>query len=105
MCRKRSGSGRKNTEILGFEVIDVGKKIAFLGLLTIAFLILIFGLVFSIYCFSNNITFKMMGSDVPGFIFGLAAIFLGVRYIVTLNKLKKKIEETDARFSWDNFRK
>lgn len=81
------------------------KGILFGALFFIAVMIIISGIFFSIYAYVNQASFRIMGSDFPGFIFGLIAVFLGVRYSISLFRLKKKIESTDAKFSWNNFKK
>ncbi len=81
------------------------KGILFGVLFFIAVLITILGISYSIYAYMSQASLKIMGSDFPGFIFGLVAVFLGIRYSISLFKLKKKIDSTDARFSWDNFKK
>lgn len=83
----------------------MNKKVAFWGLLLIAMMIMISGAFFSVYSFLTHVSFKVMGSDFPGFIFGLVAVFLGVRYTMSLNRLKKKIDDSNAKFSWSNFKK
>ena len=81
------------------------KGILFGVLFFIAVMIIVSGIFFSIYAYMNQSSFRIMGSDFPGFIFGLVAVFLGIRYSISLFRLKKKIDSTDARFSWDNFKK
>lgn len=88
-----------------FEVKEMNKKVLFGILYSMAALITLSGILFSIYGFLTNATFKIMGSDFPGAIFGLVAAFLGVRYTLSLNKLKKKIEASNASFSWSNFKR
>jgi ABC-type uncharacterized transport system fused permease/ATPase subunit len=83
----------------------MNKKVLFGILYSVAALIAISGVLFSIYGFLANATFKIMGSNFPGAIFGLVAAFLGVRYTLSLNKLKKKIDASNASFSWSNFKR
>jgi hypothetical protein len=83
----------------------MNKRFVFVILLSIALFIIISGLAFTIYGYLTQVSFKIMGSDVPGFLFGIVAVFLGCRYTISLNKLKKRIDKSGAKFSWDNFKK
>ena len=63
------------------------------------------GAFFSIYSLINQITFKVINTNVSGAIFGIVVAYLGLRYFMAVHKLKEQLYDTNAKFSWDNFRK
>ena len=63
--------------------------------MAVAGLITASGLVFSVYAFIKNIRFTMMGFELPGFLFGAVAAFLGVRYIMATIKFAKELAGDD----------
>lgn len=68
-------------------------------------MILVSGVFYSVYSFRTGAMLQVLGSRIPGYVFGLVVIFLGVRYLKALLGLKKKISGPDARFDWNNFKK
>lgn len=63
------------------------------------------GVFFGIYSGLNNITFKVINTDVSGIIFGLVVAYLGVRYFMSVMKLRANLYDPEAKFSWSNFKK
>lgn len=82
----------------------MNKKVAFRVLLAIDVLIILLGLYCTIYGIVYNLKMQVMGSELPAYIFGFVVLFLGIRYLRSLIKLKKRISP-DADFSWSNFSK
>lgn len=83
-----------------------GSKLAAFWSLTIfAVAITLSGAVFSVYSILNNVSFKVMSSSVPGFVFGVVVVFLGVRYILSMRKLSKELFKATSVFSWSNFKR
>jgi hypothetical protein len=63
------------------------------------------GAFFSVYSLVNQITFKVINTNVSGAIFGLIVTYLGVRYFLSVFKLREAVYAPTAKFSWSNFRK
>lgn len=81
------------------------KKLVLALLFATNILIIASGTFFTIYAYRNNITFLVLNARMPGFIFGLVTIFLGIRYIRALLNLRKEISAPEIKFSWSNFLK
>ena len=81
------------------------KRVLIALLYAIAIVIILLGASFCVYSVINNVQFAVLSSSIPGFVFGLVVIFLGVRYVISLQKLKAQVYETTSSFSWDNFEK
>jgi hypothetical protein len=75
------------------------------GLFTLATSITLLGFALSIFSLINNISFTVLSSEIPGFVFGLAITFLGARYFLAVNKLKVEVFKEEINFSWSNFKK
>jgi Na+/phosphate symporter len=82
----------------------MNKKVAFRFLVVIDILLLLLGALFTALGIALNLKMSVMGSDIPVYVFGFVIIFLGIRYMKSIFKLKKRISP-DASFSWDNFSK
>lgn len=81
-------------------------SISLLYLISIAIIFL--GIFFSVFSFINHINhinFKILNSYIPGFIFGFLVLYLGIRYYLSLTKLKEELFRTSSNFSLSNFRK
>lgn len=83
----------------------MNKRVMFTALYATAFAIVAAGAFFSIYSYLMHVSFSILGTGIPGSVFGLVATFLGVRYMVSLKKLKRRMEESKSEFSWNNFKK
>ena len=85
----------------------VGKeKIIAIWTLYVASLgITLIGLSFGVYSLVNNISIPVLTSQIPGVVFGVVIAFLGVRYFLSVRKLKTQVYKSTTTFSWSNFRK
>ena len=85
----------------------VGKeKIIAIWTLYVASLgITLVGLSFGVYSLVNNISIPVLTSQIPGVVFGAVIAFLGVRYYLSVRKLKAQVYKSTSTFSWSNFRK
>jgi hypothetical protein len=81
------------------------KKTSIMILTSTAIAIISSGVFFAIYSFVNNISFKVLNTNVSGIIFGVVVIYLGIRYLMSISKLKKALFQTNSTFSWSNFKK
>lgn len=61
------------------------------------------GAFFGIYSFLNGIMLPVMSNYIPGAPFGAVIAFLGVRYLISVNRLQRSIVKDKCRFSWNNF--
>ena len=81
------------------------KRILIGVLFSVAVLITIMGTAFAAYSIVNNVEFPVMQTTVPGAVFGAVIAFLGVRYLLSVKKLKGEVYKNTSRFSWRNFKK
>lgn len=89
------------------KVHEVEKKkvISIVILSAVSIIIALSGAFFSVYSFINNTSFRVLSSNVHGSIFGLVVLYLGVRYYLSVKKLKVEVYKSSSRLSWSNFRK
>jgi hypothetical protein len=74
---------------------------AIIPLAALASAIALLGAAFAVYAFVNGVTFRVLNADLPGFLFGAVAVFMGVRYFISSIKMAEKIK--GKTFSWRNF--
>ncbi|EKQ53063.1 MULTISPECIES: hypothetical protein [unclassified Clostridium] len=80
-------------------------KVIIINILFASSIIIIFlGIFFSIFSFVNNINFKILSSSIPGAVFGFLVFYLGIRYYLSVTKLKGELYKTSSKFSWSNFK-
>jgi len=97
------GFGMKN----GAYSPYVGKEklVAIWTLYITSILIILIGVSYGIYSVVNNISLTVMSSQIPGAVFGVVVLFLGLRYFLSVKKLKATVYESTSTFSWSNFKK
>lgn len=100
---KIGGAGVKKQSIK--TKIDVRKKIIINLLYLGAMLIIFLGAFFSAYSVLNNIQLQVLNASVPGIVFGLLVVYLGIRYFFMVTKFKVNLFEASAKFSWSNFKR
>ena len=81
-----------------------GKVAMIVILYVMSVLIMLLGAGFSAYSAINGVQMQVMTSTIPGFIFGMVILFLGIRYFMSLSKLREEVMKSTG-FSWANFRK
>jgi len=81
-----------------------GKVAMIVILYVLSIVIMLLGAGFCVYSAINDVQLKVMTSTFPGFIFGMVILFLGVRYFMSLSKLRAEVMKSSG-FSWENFRK
>lgn len=89
----------KTTTVDGTKVAPIA------ALFVTSILIIVSGVAFSIYSAVNGISFPVMNSQVHGAVFGVVIAFLGVRYLLSVQKLKAEVYKGTSVFSWSNFKK
>ena len=85
--------------------VEKKKVIAIWALFLSSAAIVLLGISFCLYSYLNNVEYKVLSSTIPGEIFGVIIAFLGVRYFLSVRKLKTEVYKTASRFSWSNFKK
>ena len=84
----------------------MNSKVIISNILFLASLLIMFlGIFFSIFSLVNHISFKVLNSSVPGAIFGILVLYLGIKYYLSVTKLKEDLYKSDSKFSWSNFKK
>lgn len=81
-----------------------GKVAMIVILYVLSVVIMLLGAGFCAYSAINNVQMQVMSSTIPGFVFGMVILFLGIRYFMSLSKLREEVMKS-AGFSWTNFRK
>lgn len=82
------------------------KKVVAIGVLFLASVaIMLFGTSIIIYSFINHISYLVMQSNIHGAVFGAVITFLGMRYFLSVRRLKAEVYKPTSRFSWENFKK
>ena len=84
--------------------MEKGKVVMIVILYVMSVLIMLLGAGFCAYSAINGVQMQVMSSTIPGFIFGMVILFLGVRYFMSLSKLRDEVMKSSG-FSWSNFRK
>lgn len=81
-----------------------GKAAMIIILYVLSVVIMLLGAGFCAYSAIYNVQMQVMSSTIPGFVFGMIILFLGIRYLMSLSKLRQEVMKS-AGFSWENFRK
>ena len=85
--------------------VEGSKVSSIIFLYSMSIVIIILGIAFSVYSFVYDVHFTVLTSSIHGAIFGLIVVFLGTRYFISVNKLKKEVYKATSKFSLNNFRK
>lgn len=93
------------SETVQKQSVKKEKRILIALLYAIAVVIILLGASFSVYSVINNVQLSVLSSNVPGFVFGLVVLFLGIRYVFSLQKLRAEVNKTSTGFDWRNFQK
>ena len=85
--------------------VEKKKIISIYALFAFAIAIMVSGVAFSIYSLIYNIHFQVLSASVHGLVFALVITFLGMRYFISVRKLKVEVYRNTSQFSWNNFKK
>lgn len=85
--------------------VSGGKKAAFAVLLLTAAAICISGVWYFVYSLAYGIWVPVLNAKMPGAVLGAAVLYLGIRYLLMLFRLKKELYKPESKFSWDNLKK
>jgi hypothetical protein len=81
-------------------------KVIIMNLLMAGTIVIMFlGLFFSAFSVINDISFRVIRSNIPGAIMGMLVFYLGLRYYFLVMKLKPEIYANSSGFSWSNFKR
>ena len=84
--------------------VESTKIVSIFILFIISIGIILSGAVFSVYSIVNNVSFTVMSSQIHGMVFGAVIAFLGVRYLLSVQRLKAEVYKGTSQFSWSNFK-
>jgi hypothetical protein len=70
-----------------------------------AIIIIFLGAFYGTFSAVNDISLKVLNSSVPGLVFGLVIVYLGLRYFFMVSKFKVDFLSSKAKFSWSNFKR
>ncbi len=84
---------------------EVGKEkeLVIWALYVVSVLIILAGTYFSIMSVVKDISIPVLSSDIHGAVFGAVIVFLGVRYLLSVSRLRTEVYKPTSRFSWKNF--
>lgn len=85
-------------------VTDKQKAIIINILYATTMIIIFLGIFFSIFSFVNHINIKVLSSSIPGTIFGFLVLYLGIRYYLSVSKLKEELLKASSKFTWNNYK-
>lgn len=85
--------------------VSKGKTRSIFALYALSILIILAGAVLCIVSLVSGVNYTVLTSQVPGAVFGLVILFLGLRYFLSVRKLKAEVYKPSSVFSWSNFRK
>lgn len=85
------------------QVADRGKVVAVGLLFVTSAAITLLGLAFCAVSAWNQWEFLVFQAKIPGVAFGAVVAFLGMRYFLAVQKLKREVYKSDSRFAWSNF--
>jgi hypothetical protein len=84
--------------------VDHSKSISIMVLYMMAGMIILTSTVFSIYSVIRDIRFPVLNHQVHGAVWGVVMVLLGIRYLLSVQKLKVRVYQSKSGFSWSNFK-
>ena len=84
--------------------VDRSKTMPIATLFVTALLIIIAGVALGVTSIVGDISFPVMNIQVHGAVWGVVIMFLGVRYLLSVQRLKAEVYQSISRFSWSNFK-
>ncbi len=79
-----------------------GRAILIALLYALSVAIILLGAWFCVTSMVSGVRLAVLASSIPGAVFGLVILFLGVRYFLSLSRLRKEVFASSG-FSWSNF--
>lgn len=87
------------------DKVTTQKKVIIYFLYLGSLIIIFLGAFFGTFSAVNDINLKVLNSSIPGLVFGLVIIYLGLRYFFMVSKFKPDLLQGSAKFSWSNFKR
>lgn len=84
--------------------VNKTKAVSIMVLRLLAITIILAGASFSLYSIIYGISLMVLNNSIPGAVFGLVILFLGIRYLLSVQKLKAEVYKPTSNFSWSNFK-
>ena len=84
--------------------VDGSKVLSIWALYFVAGLVILSGTCFSVISIMNDVRLTVLTSQIPGYLFGVVVIVLGLRSLIAVRKLKNEVYKPASRFSWSNFK-
>lgn len=85
------------------QPVERSKVVWIAVLYAVSIAIILFGAAFCVCSVVSGIRFTVLQSSVPGYVFGAVVLFLGIRYLFSVVRLRRRVYEQAAHFSWSNF--
>ncbi|HAO61999.1 MAG TPA: hypothetical protein DCQ90_08895 [Erysipelotrichaceae bacterium] len=108
--QKRKDSDLIRTKGSRKEAIAIQHRIGFSKRLSIAVLgfvalvLVCMGVSILVLSLVNDVSFTVMGSSIHGSLWGVVITFLGIRYFVSVLKLKRRVYQSASKFSIRHFK-
>ena len=87
------------------EKTGMGKMPIIFALYTMSLAIVFSGVFFSAYSLINDITFSVLSNNISGCVFGIMVFYLGLRGLLNVMNFHEDVKNSNAIFSWSNFKK
>ena len=84
--------------------VDRSKSASIQILNMMAGLIILTGTIFSIFSVIRSISFSVLNHQIHGAVWGVVMVLLGIRYLLSVKKLKTRVYQSQSGFSWSNFK-
>lgn len=80
-----------------------GKTVPIMALFILSAAIALSGAFFTVYSLVLGIDLRVLNANVPGAVFGLVVLYLGVRYFLLVKRLRKDVYRARG-FNWNNLK-
>lgn len=89
------------------NVLTINKKkvVIINSLYAVTIIIMFLGLFFSAFSVLNSVSIPVLGTNIPGVVFGLLVLYLGVKYYLSVSKFKTEFYRSTSEFSWSNLKR
>ena len=84
--------------------IGLSKRLSIAVLGFVAFALMCMGVSILVLSLVNDVSFTVMGSSIHGSLWGVVIAFLGIRYFMSVLKLKQRVYQSASKFSMRNFK-
>lgn len=99
---RTKGSRKEGIAIQHRTGLSKRLSIAVLGF--VAFALIWLGVSIFVLSLVNDVSYTVMGSSIHGSLWGVVITFLGIRYFMSVLKLKQRVYQSASTFSIENFK-